>query len=742
MSEKSIQYFTYGLKAGLFILPVLSLLVVGSLFFPFITGKNFFFRIIVEILFFLWIFIACFDKNYRPKTSSILIAISATLFFLTLATFFGANPYRSFWSNYERMEGLISHIHLFLYFLILISVFKKEKDWKWFFVDLIGVSFILAIYGLLQFLGFLEIHQSGNRLDATLGNATYFAIFLIFHLFLISLLFSWVKNRWVRWGLAVLFAFELVLIFMTATRGAILGVIGGTILFAILTAIFIPRKKIRYGAVGLLAFLALLIALFLLFRHSGFIQEHYVFSRLAGISPTETTVESRLTIWSMSFKGFLERPFLGWGPENFNLVFNKYYEPILWKQEPWFDRAHDIIFDWLISSGILGFLSYWSIWGTAVIILIKGYKKKWFTAIEVSLFAALFSAYAFHNIFVFDNLTSYFLFFTILGYLHFRYSQHTQAQQEPSKAASPKNVQDIGFLSYAVIMLSFVAVVFSLYFANLKPLLACRQLLTALGGIRTQGTDVGFILKEFDKVFSYKSFGNNEAREQLGNYAQQVLAAPNIPQGDKEKATSRAIDGMKLQVAEAPNDARSWLILVSIYSRANQFDNAFQAAMRAQELSPKKQHIYFVIADIYLSSRQYEKAFEALQKAYDLDTSYVEAARNLAIISIVANKVNSVEKILGIPERNWPEKFDSAIQRFINAYATVGNYKRVKELWQIVIAKDPNNGQNHLSLAATYLQLGDRQNAIKELEKTIELNPDFKAQGEYYINEIKAGRNP
>ena len=286
-------------------MPVLALIVTGSLFFPFISGKNFFFRIIVEILLFLWIFVVCFDKNYRPKKSPILIAFAATLFFLILATVFGANPYRSFWSNFERMEGLIGHIHLFLYFLILTSVFKKERDWKWFFIDLVGISFALSIYGLLQFFGFLEVHQGGVRLDATLGNATYYAIFLVFHLFLITLLFSRTKSRWIRSGLAILFALEVVLVFMTATRGAILGLIGGTILFAVLMAIFSKNKKVRYGALLAFVMLTVLIAVFLSVRNTAFIQKHYVFSRLANISITETTVESRLTIWKMAFQGFL-----------------------------------------------------------------------------------------------------------------------------------------------------------------------------------------------------------------------------------------------------------------------------------------------------------------------------------------------------------------------------------------------------------------------------------------------------
>jgi len=744
MSEKSIRYIVYVLKTGLYILPVLSLIVAGSLFFPFITGKNFFFRIMVEILFFLWVFVACFDKNYRPCKSPILIALAATLFFLILATFFGANPYHSFWSNFERMEGLISHIHLFLYFLILASVFNPrvggEKDWKWFFRDLIGVSFILVIYGFLQFFGVIAPGQGGARLDATFGNSTYFAIFLIFHLFLIALFFSKTKNWWIRSGLAALFVLELILVFMTATRGAILGIVGGAIVFAVIMAIFTSNKKIRYGAMGLLAFLALLIILFLSFKHSAFIEKNYVFTRLASISATEATAGSRLTIWQMSFKGFLERPFLGWGPENFNLVFNKYFEPKLYVTEPWFDRAHDIFFDWLISAGILGFLAYWSIWGAAVFIVIKAYKKKQFTSTEISLFFALFSAYAFHNIFVFDNLTSYFLFFSILGYLHFKYIQ-TRFGIEPEKLLKPKDVRDIGIGCYLLMTLVFIAVVFSLYFANIKPILAGRQLLITLGEMGTKGTDVNFMLNEFDKVLAYKTFGTGEAREQLGSYAERIIAVSSIASENKTKALAKAIEEMEKQVKESPDDARSWLFLSSLYTKSNQLDNALMAANKAMEFSPQKQQVRFVIADVYLSAGQYDKAFEVLKEAYDMEHNYIEAAKNLAVTSIVANKKDLAEKILGILEKDWPAQYKNE-QQFINVYARVNDYKRVMELWQVLIAKEPNNVQYHVNLAATYLKIGERENAIKELERAIEINPQFKEQGEYFINEIKAGRNP
>ena len=69
---------------------------------------------------------------------------------------------------------------------------------------------------------------------------------------------------------------------------------------------------------------------------------------------TEQTTKSRFQIWGMAIEGFKENPLLGWGQDNFNLVFNKYYDSRLYDQEPFFDRAHNVFLDWLIAGGIVG----------------------------------------------------------------------------------------------------------------------------------------------------------------------------------------------------------------------------------------------------------------------------------------------------------------------------------------------------------------------------------------------------
>ena len=58
---------------------------------------------------------------------------------------------------------------------------------------------------------------------------------------------------------------------------------------------------------------------------------------------------------------FKERPIFGWGPENFSIALEKHYLP---QFEVWYDRAHNVFFDYLTQTGILGLLSYLGIFAT------------------------------------------------------------------------------------------------------------------------------------------------------------------------------------------------------------------------------------------------------------------------------------------------------------------------------------------------------------------------------------------
>ena len=129
---------------------------------------------------------------------------------------------------------------------------------------------------------------------------------------------------------------------------------------------------------------------------------------------------------------------------------------------------------------------------------------------------------------------------------------------------------------------------------------------------------------------------------------------------------------------------------------------------------------------------------KVLRTAFELEPSFNDARKIYAISLIYAGENDLAERIL-------KERFGTAVipdKRLVNAYVRAKNFAMVARIWEKFVEKNPNNAQYRVRLAAAYIKLGKREAAIGQLRKAIELQPDFKKQGEYYINEIRAGRNP
>ena len=728
------KYLKWAIIAGCFALLFIPLFVSNSLFFPFITGKAFFFRIIVEIVFVLWLILAVRDQSARPVRSPLLIALAVFGAIITLATIFSQYPYHSFWSNFERMEGLITYLHLGAFWLVLISVFKTDKIWRRFLNTSLIASFFVVVYSFFQLAGWAQIHQGSVRLDATLGNATYLAVYLLINIFIALYFLSGTKtSRLMKSLYSVLLVLQLVILYYTATRGAILGLAVGLLVAAGL-ALWRGRTYLspQLKKITLSVFLGVILiagGLFLA-KDSSFVQSSPVLSRFASISLHEQTTESRLLIWQMSLRGAGERPLLGWGPENYYLVFNKYYEPELWRQEQWFDRSHNIFLDWLISAGVLGLLGYLSLFVIALYLIWRQSREGQnlsLNIVERSVLTGLLVAYFFQNIFVFDNLMSYILFLTVLAYLHF-----ISTKQPNLKLGLVAN----GSLQSAVGVVGLIMLIVVFYFINYQPLVVAKDLILALSPHQTAPNRV----VSFQKVFALNTFGSSEASEQAVTAAGSISTDEKVPMATRQEMAKIAFEQIGQEIKKTPDNARLYLSFSLMYEMTSQPDLALQAIKKAEELSPRKQSI--IDQEVFLLTRQgkFKEALVAAQRAYELDKTAAEPLKIYALVAIYGGENKLAADLLSeLKVINSAELLDG---RFANAYAGTKQYGKVVEFWQAKVATDSSNADNHLRLAAAYFAVGQPQNSIKELETFIALNPSKKTDGEYLINEIKAGRNP
>jgi O-antigen ligase len=731
MSNNQLRYV---ILIGLFAIPFVPLVVSSSLFFPFVTGKAFVFRIIIEIIFAAWLILAIRDKSHRPKFSWILGAIFMFLLAMGVADIFAQNPFKAFWSNYERMEGYITLLHLGAYFLVLSSVFKTQEMWNRLFTTSLGASVIMAVYSFLQIAGKITINQGGVRVDGTLGNASYLGIYMVFHIFFAALLFTRFKNGWQRILLGVVALMDVIVLYFTATRGAILGFIGGALVSFVFLAIKSEkggkiRKAAGAGIIGLLVFIGLFVAL----KNNSFVQKSPILSRFSSLSFSEIKTQGRYYIWPMAIKGFIEKPILGWGQEGFNFVFNKYYDPRIYNQEPWFDRAHSTPLDWLIAGGMLGFLSYTSLFFALLFYIFKSRNEN-LSKNEKAIMLGLISAYIFNNLFVFDQISSYILFFTILAYMHPRAPETNLFLWNKISAKLGKIFEGEKSrpVTEAIILILMIAAV---YFVVYAPWRQNKNLMEILK-LNNEGK-IGTI-EVYSKPFSDYGMGFSESLEHISQTAISIGANLNASAELKQQLFDAVDKAFAKQLERIPDDVRYKLFYGIFLSRFGWYGRAIEQLTDAQKLSPKKQQIYFELVNNLLLDGKVSEAIQNAKTAYELEPSYEQTKNLYGLILLASGNKNLSDEILkGVSESDII--FSDG---YLNMLMALKKYNQIIEVAKTRIQLDPENLQHRVTLTAAYLQANRRQEAIQILEGIIKLQPSFKERGEYYISEIKAGRNP
>jgi O-antigen ligase/tetratricopeptide (TPR) repeat protein len=731
MSNNQLKYIIY---TGLFAVPFVPFVVASSLFFPFITGKAFVFRLIVEIIFACYLVLAIRDKSYRPNFSWILGAILAFLVIMAFADLFAVNSFKAFWSNFERMEGYITLLHLGAYFVVLSSVLKTKELWNRLFATSLGASVIMAIYSFMQLGGKITINQGGVRVDGTLGNASYLGIYMVFHIFLAWLLFARTRGRWQKVLLCGITLLNAVILYFTATRGAILGLLGG-ILVTLIYLLFRSEKGDgirKMAAIGLLG-LIIFVGLFFAFKNSDFVKKSPVLSRFSSLSITEIETQGRFYVWPMALKGFLDRPILGWGQEGFNFVFNKYYDPRMYSQEPWFDRAHSTPLDWLIAGGALGLLSYASIFFALLFYIFKSQSEN-LSKNEKSAVFGLLSAYVFNNFFVFDQISSYILFFTIIAYVHAHAPEtHFSVWEKISaKAGALFEGEKSKPVTEALILICTAA---AIYFVIYAPWQQNKELLEVLA-LNNQGK-IGTI-EAYKKPLSGYGVGFSESLEHISQAAINMASNQNATAEFKQQLFDLMDKSFNKQLTRVPGDARYRLFYGLFLSRFGWYGRAVEQLNEAQKLSPKKQQIYFELVSNFLLDNKPTEALASAKTAYELNDSYQEARIVYGLALLASGNQSLSDEILSI----IPEKQIIFDDRYITILLSLKKFDQIIAVVKKRIELDPGNLQHRITLTAAYLQAGRRTEAVQTLEELIKLQPSFKDQGEYYINEIKAGRNP
>ena len=572
----------------------------------------------------------------------------------------------------------------------------------------------------------------------------------VFALVLHALILFWFFLRdSVRAGLVFMSLFGawcLFWMYQTQTRGALFG-LGGAVFFLFVVYLLTGANlTIRLICAGAMVLVLLVPIAVVINRRSSFVQSHPTLIRYSTLSLNDPSAENRLMAWKASGQAILDRPLLGWGPENFRYAFERHFPSVIYRSltEPtWVDRAHNFVMDIGVTTGLSGLASYLALYGLILVLLIR----HWLRTKDVAnglMLSALFLAYLFQCLFTFDTINSDVTRFLILAFVAYFCSKATNPEsRENGQGMHGPRLTVPGWIAIGAAAALLPA---AWYCTVSRPLTLNR--LTEEGRRATHVLDpqtrtprIVFndaIVRLFAEADGYYTTGWHDMHEVFVNYAFEVAHTPYIPLGQKVTAIQMGVDYLEESIRRQPANSRYYLLLASFVNGTTdvtvQSDPGLARALaekvtdrllQAAILSPTRPQVYFERSNALLFLGRDNERIDEFAKGVavcpvikdphvDLMTLYIASGRD----QDAAKEWQNI-KSMGFPLAR------ADYDRVINAYESKKKFAEVAELYKEMLAQAPNDANLMAQLASSYSQMGEVELARQTALKAVALSPQL-----------------
>jgi tetratricopeptide (TPR) repeat protein len=746
MSQKVYQYI---LKFGVYISLLSAFLVYKRFLFPYITSKQIFFNIIIEILFVFWIAYIIKFPQYRPKKSWITFGLASFFAALLLSCITTVDFNLSFWGDVERMLGVFHILHFLGLYLIIITVFDEWRDWKVLLIISIAFSVFISLYGL-----------SGPSPYSTIGNVAYVAGYLIFNIYFVLILFFKEKNTILRW-LYLIPLFIMMLEFKkVSVSGAYVGLGFSIIVLFFLYAVLNKNKKIRYITLSFFVLMTVIAVFGYLNKDAGWVKSNPFLEPLSEITFEKDTFQTRLISWKAAFKDLPNHIFLGTGHGNFAITFDKHFDSKFYdftRNETYFDRAHNNLIDILSTTGIVGLITYISIFLAAAYYLILGYIRKKINVHEFILISCLIIAYFVQNLAVFDSLVTY---ISLMITLAFVYWLNQESEETLIDKAQEKANNTISHLSkdkkfsnseiYSLVLVGILSVLL-IYNYNYKVSL---MLIGTIDGQRAYGGgDLNKTIEIYKDVLDYNTILDRDSRTTIIRiFSSNPNSFNNLDPEKRDDTINFLVEQAEKNVKYNPGDSLNQMMYaqllnsVAVYYRGNEekfnhySNRALEAIDKSIEASPERVPIYFQKAQILLSRNENDKAIETLKYALSLNEEYYDSHCYLAKTLFFLQKEEEGFKYmdecisLGGAKLLSPTNFVGGL---LQHYLEQEDWDRSVKLYERLTQLESKNVKIWIDLANLYKKIGNYENAIRAAQKTADLDASISSFADEFISSIK-----
>ncbi len=589
---------------------------------------------ILAIVLLMAIFKLWGDWNNKFKVRFSFLSVFLCLFIISLvvSSIFGIDPINSFFGWRGGLTPLVCICALSVFSFIVASLIRKDRKVV---KRLLTLSFLTSILIMLVFYfnsGTIDIKEG-----STLGNSSYLGPYILFNIFFGLYLFLSAKKKNKVWpAIGVLFliinplfvnlkniglVFNDPLSLLGIANGATLGILISSLSIIFLFMIFSKKKYIKIsGLVLMFLFIAGIL---------GVAKELSTEGTYINRVFTAEKTSNRFLVWGMAKSEFKENPVIGNGYNNFIYTFDEHYNPLIYKDgyavERFF-KPHNVIWEFLSETGIVGFVIYI---GLMVCLFVALLRKKEERTLGIVLSGLVFG-YFIQNLFVFDSVTTYTMFYLVIA-IGLSFSSSFE------KEFKFKN----GYICFPFIALA-VYLSYPLVFA---PISESKSMMNV-----TIGKDIKEFSEQRKEIQDISLFGGimddtYQSSKLLDIYQKKLYL---VDEGNKDvflKELDSLYTYLEKSIEKQPNYSESYLTasgLLNLYMMAEMkggkdvvlngknynkevWQKSFENITKSIELNPNNRQAYLILSQLFMLKADLDKAFQSVKDAINIDPRYEEA---------------------------------------------------------------------------------------------------------------------
>ncbi|XOB41945.1 MAG: tetratricopeptide repeat protein [Candidatus Nealsonbacteria bacterium] len=689
--------------------------------------------ILVFVALFAWILKILVSGRFEFNLSWLSLPIVILLVVYGISTLFSLWPYGSFWGwPLNVSAGFLTLLCFGILYFLIANVFTKKQEVFRLLLVLVISGFLAAIFGGLQLFGKFILPWDFAKIISfnTIGTVNSLAVFLAI-LLPLTIILQFYAKRWMRVMLAIFALVMLVSLVLVNFWAAWLVLIAGAAILFIFQMLNI--KDSRAGGIQLSIALLIIALFFVIFRIS-----------LPGLpqTPFEVSPSQRAEL-SIAKSSLSESPILGTGPGTFIYNFTKFKSKDLNQTVFWnvrFGSGASEILDKLITTGILGILSLFAIFGMFFWLGFRYLKEKASDikdGIPFLLGLGVFSAFGGVALSQFLYPANFSL--TLVFWILLAGFTALDKRKIKSWEISPGSRLAVG-VSFCLVLVLIFGI--GLFFVGTQKYMAEIRYLQGLRNGQEGQTEQAILRLEeainlnpsldiyWRDISQFYLVRLNEVLGQRGLSSEEMTSQNQI-------LVTGAVNSAKQAAELNPENVANWNVrgftyrnMMGIVGGAG--DWALNSYQKAGELEPTNPYIFTEIGRIYISKfdlgegqkeENLRLALENFERSLSLKDDYAPAHFQIAMIYVREGKAKEAAVKLEAIKEVAP--FDTGLAFQLGViYYNDNQFEKAEGEFERAVGLDRNYSNARYFLGLIYDREGNKRDAISQFEKIEELNPE------------------